>query len=132
MDIKKQIELASKAYEIAGYDLTSLRSFKQPNPMEMSDWGNAGVEKECIYTYGFRSQSIGVQKFLDALDIEYRGNEHIMNYEPNYVQALIETNPRVYDRVKSNYLAELYEKLGTPEDLAGYFELNFGVNGPID
>ncbi|HIE25166.1 MAG TPA: hypothetical protein EYP74_04115 [Anaerolineales bacterium] len=100
--------------------------------MTMSDWEDAGVELDYIYSYGLRSQSVGTQLLLSELELEFRGNNAIANYEPNYVNALAEAHPDGFRDAKKTYTEILVDKHKTPEMIWEWLQLNPGVAGPID
>jgi hypothetical protein len=120
---------AEQAYEQAGFDLMQIASQNQDNPMKDSDWINAGVSIDYIYSKGVRGKPPGHQFFLNYMG---RDINNPSNYESNYLNALMITHDQEVKDAKQKYYKDLLSVHGSLQGAWEFLQMTIDVAGPSD
>jgi len=102
-------ELSWDLYGARGLDLETIAGQGIDNPLNESIHNpdhplyEPALESELIPTLLMRSKSVPYKMFLEQMELP-TGSEHIWNYEPNYLEALMDKNSEELGDAKREWL----------------------------
>ena len=116
--------LAYQAYGIYGYDLElDIAALGVENPLTVQDFANAGVPIEWVELMSPSRRTPGQEFFINAMRLD---SARVTNYEPNYLSATMESQPRKLELAKELYYTALMDQYGDP--MAAYESLLWSKN----
>lgn len=118
--------LANDAYIQSGYDLQEIAFLGINNPMKDSDWLAADVPIEYIYSKGGLASHAPYYFFVREMNLELTYN----NFEPNYLNAMMNAHPLELQAAKDMYYQELINAMGSPEAILEWMKITKELVGP--